>query len=52
MDITPETVKNIKSRGFVKCAITPNVYVINGKLDVHGIYIKHNIGNRKEIVDM
>ena len=32
MDITPETVKNIKSRGFVKCAITPNVYVINGKL--------------------
>ena len=34
MDITPETVKNIKSRGFVKCAITPNVYVINENWDV------------------
>jgi len=32
MELTPETVKNIKSRGYVKCAITPNIYVINGKL--------------------
>ena len=34
MEITPETVKDIKSRSKVKCTINPNIYVINGKLGV------------------
>ena len=34
IEITPETVKDIKSRSKVKCTINPNIYIINGKLGV------------------
>ena len=34
MEITPESIKDIKSRSKVKCTINPNIYVINGKLGV------------------
>ena len=34
MELTPDTVKDIKSRSKVKCTISPNIYVINGKLGV------------------
>ena len=34
MELTLDTVKDIKSRSSVKCTINPNIYIINGKLGV------------------